>query len=101
MEVPVKYFEKIISNENDNKKIAKAYFDMGYIYYYENQLDKSIELFEEAVKLDPFSLQYLRYFIPNKYLPRLIEYSRKHNYYKYLNFFRKLDKNNYFFRSKY
>ncbi len=101
MEVLVKYFQEIISKENDNKKIAKAYFDMGYIYYYENQLDKSIELFEEAVKLDPFTFQYLRYFIPNKYLPRLIEYSRKHNYYKYLNFFRKLDRNNYFFRSKY
>ena len=101
MEVPIKYFEKIISNENDNKIIAKAYFDMGYIYYYENQLDKSIELFEESVKLDPFNFQYLRYFIPNKYLPRLIEYSRKHNYYKYFNYFRKLDKNNYFFRNSF
>jgi glycosyltransferase involved in cell wall biosynthesis len=101
MEVPVKYFEKTISKEKNNKKIAKAYFDMGYIYYYENQLDKSIGLFEEAVKREPFSLQYLRYFIPNKYFYNLIQYSRKYNFYKYLNFFRKLDKNNYFFRNSF
>ena len=97
--MPKKYFEKIIANEKDAKKRAKAFFDMGYFYYYESQLDKSLEFFEETVKLNPYSLQYLRYFIPNKYFPRLIEYSRKYNYYKYLNYFRKLDKNNYFFRN--
>ena len=99
IDVPKSFFEKIIQIEKNKKKLAKAFFDMGYVYYYQNELDKSLELFEEAVKLEPLTLQYLRYFIPNKYFPRLIEYSRKHNYYKYFNYFRKLDKNNYFFRN--
>jgi len=99
IDVPKSFFEKIIQIEKNKKKLAKAFFDMGYVYYYQNELDKSLELFEEAVKLEPLTLQYLRYFIPNKYFQRLIEYSRKHNYYKYFNYFRKLDKNNYFFRN--
>ncbi len=101
MEVPISFFEKTIQTEKNRKKLAKAFFDMGYFYYYVNRLDKSLDFFEEAVKLDPYSLQYLRYFIPNKYFSKLIEYSRKHNYYKYFDFFRKLDKNNYFFRNKF
>ena len=100
-EVPVSFFEKTIHHEKNKKKLAKAFFDMGYFYYYENRLDKSQDFFEEAVKLNPYSIQYLRYFIPNKYFQRLIEYSRKHNYYKYLNFFRRLDRNNYFFRNSF
>jgi glycosyltransferase involved in cell wall biosynthesis len=99
LEVPVQYFKKVISEERDNKKLAKAYFDMGYFYYYDNQLSNALECFEEAVKRYPYNLQYLRYFIPNKYLQGLLEYSRKHNYYKHLSFLRKLDKNNYFFRN--
>ncbi len=100
-EVPFRFFEKIIQSEKDNKKLAKAFFDMGYVYYYQNELYKSLEFFEEAVRLDPFKLQYLRYLIPNKFFPHLIEYSRKHNYHRYLNYFRRLDKNNYFFRNSF
>lgn len=100
-DVPNKYFIKILKESNNSRRIAKAHFDLGYFYYYENNLDKSSKLFTKAISLNPYNIQYLRYFFFSKYLKNFISYLRKKGMNKYWDFFRKIDRNNFIFRSKY
>jgi glycosyltransferase involved in cell wall biosynthesis len=99
--VPVAYYNKILNLTNNKTRLAKAHFDLGYFYYYENKFEQSIDLLTKAVKMKPFKLQYLRYFLFAKYFNRILSRIREKGWNKYWDFLRRLDKSNYFFRSKY
>jgi glycosyltransferase involved in cell wall biosynthesis len=100
-EVPLSYFFNIVNSTYNKKRLAKANFDLGYFYYYENKFDKSVELFKKAIGFSPYNLQYLRYYFFNRHLTGLITDIRTKGWSKYWDFLRRLDKNNIIFKNKF
>lgn len=101
LKVPVSYFERKIKQAESNKEKAKLYFNIGYYYYYENQLDISLKYFNRSLKYDSRGVQIIRYYIFNKYLQNFLTFLRRSRFIRVLDIFRHLDKNNIIFRNKY
>ena len=95
------YNNSIIKNSKDKKKIAKAYFNIGYHYYYENKFNIANEYFKRALDNEVNNLQHLRYYVFNKYLNRLIGFYRKHQLYKMFDWLRYFDKSNKYLKNKF
>lgn len=91
----------IIENSSDNSKIAKAYFNIGYHHYYQDEIKDSLKYFKKAYTLEKENIPYKRYYLTNKYLSIPVILSRKTGFYKLFGFIKKLDKKNIFFRNKF
>lgn len=99
-EILLSFNNSLIQNSKDEKEIGKAYFNIGYHFYYKSDFDNSNNYFSEALSRG-FNLQYYRYFIFSKYLKGLIRISRKYKIYKMFNWLRYLDNSNKYLRRKF
>ena len=59
-EILLSYNNSLIQKLKDSKEVSKAYFNIGYHYYYKSDFDNSNNYFNKALK-DGFNLQYFRY----------------------------------------
>jgi len=95
--IALNYNKSLISVSRDRNKIAQSYFNIGAIYYYDNDFKTAETYFNSALKCTSNSLQFYRYYIFTKYLPWLVKFIRKRKYYKYFAFLKIIDRRNRFF----
>jgi len=100
-QVMLRYSNTIITESNDILRKSKAYFDIGYHYYYKGDFKKADEHFGKAIVNNKTNLQFLRYYLSSKYLKRVIASFRKNNFHRVFDIFRFIDRNNKIFRSKF
>jgi glycosyltransferase involved in cell wall biosynthesis len=100
-QVMLKYSKKIITESDDILRKSKAYFDIGYHYYYKGDFKIADEYFEKATINRKNNFQILRYYLSSKYLKRLIALFRKNSIYRVFDLFRFIDRNNKIFRNKF
>ena len=82
------YNNSIIKNSNDKVKIAKANFNIGYYYYYENNFNEASVFFSQAIENGGLKLQFARYKIFSKYFSVFIKFYRKYKIYKLFDWLR-------------
>ena len=100
-DILLSYNKSVIERSDDQKKISKAYFNIGYHYYYKSEFETAAGNFKTALIKDNFNFQYIRYFIFSKYLKSFVRISRKYRLYKLLNWLRYLDKGDKYLSSKF
>jgi glycosyltransferase involved in cell wall biosynthesis len=100
-EILINYNNSLIENSKIKKSIAKAYFNIGYYYYYENNFDIANQYFKQAIEKGGLNLQYLRYRIFSKYFNAFIKFYRKYRLYKLFDWLRHFDNANKYLRSKF
>jgi len=96
-----RYSNKIIKDSSDIERKSKAYFDIGYYFYYEGDFKIADEYFGKAIVNNKTNLQFLRYYLSSKYLKRLITFFRNNKIYRVFDLFRIIDRNNKIFRNKF
>lgn len=98
--IGINYNKSLLNDSNDLIKLSQSYFNIGSLYYYDNEFKKAEAYFSEALKNRRNSVQIYRYYIFARYFPWLVKFIRERNYFKYFRFFRFLDKRNKFFRNE-
>lgn len=99
-EIAQNYFKRVVKSSISNNDRAKSTFDLGYFYYLRDDI-KFKELFKQAVTLHKTNFRYLYFLIFGIYLRPFVLFLRKFGLLQLLYPFRKLDKNNQFFRSEF
>lgn len=94
------YNNSIVQSSDKEMVVGKAYFNIGYHYYYENKFIEANKYFDKAFGKNK-ELQVIRYYIFSKYFNWLIRFSRKYKFYKLFDWIRYFDNANKFFRSKF
>ncbi len=100
-EILLNYNYNIIENSNNKSGISKAYFNIGYHYYYSDRFNEASEKFKDALDIYKSSLSFWRYYLASKYLSPLIKFVRKKKLFRFYNWLRHLDKGNVFIRGRF
>lgn len=98
--IAMNYNKSLITVSNDLIKISQSYFNIGSLYYYDNEFKKAEAYFRVALKNRRNSVQIYRYLIFTKYFSWLVKFIRKRKYFRFFRFFRFLDRRNKFFRNE-
>ncbi|MCJ7648634.1 MAG: glycosyltransferase [Candidatus Lokiarchaeota archaeon] len=100
-DVLINFNKRLLVGATDKKVVADCNFNMGYCYYYSENIKKSRIYFANAFRLFPLNLMFIKYYLAAKYFAPLILFLRKTRIIKFFTFFQYLDKNNKFFRNNF
>jgi len=98
--VLLKYNNELIENYSIPVQRAKGFFNIGYFYYYQNEIEKAQKYFSKAFELNKRNLSIVKYHLFSKYLKKLILFIRKHKIYKLYDWLRNFDRQNIFIKSR-
>ncbi|GMR25218.1 MAG: hypothetical protein BMS9Abin39_0500 [Ignavibacteria bacterium] len=98
--VLLKYNNKLIGKDSTPAQKATGFFNIGYLYYYENDIYKAQNYFSKAFELNKSDLSIIKYYLFSKYLKKLILFVRRYKIYRFYDWLKHLDRQNIFFKGR-